>query len=463
MFERVYRLDVNGETFIDGTQANKLRLVFDISISPGDSLQLGEISIYNLADNSVIKKGDAISLVAGYKDSYGVIFTGEVTNAFKERDRASIVRRLLCRSSMARTRGSANSTYGPNATIVDILKDIAAQWPLRLDIDASQFSSDPAFSSGYVADGDIPTILNRLGETFAFDWTESNGRLIVTKRGIERTSPNVIKIDMFTGMVGIPEVNRGPDGLGLFITSTLNPFIYPGTVMDVKSGYSTYSTGNVYFLGKDDDATATGRFSVFGVRHRGDTHGNQWVTEVDGLRRDAQTTAYATPTNGKLIWGAKVTQGFRVKVREICAKLGFDPNWLMAVMAFETGYSFSAQAKNKNSSATGLIQFLEKTATSLGTTTTALASMTEVEQLDYVYKYYQQYASQIKNIGDCYLAVLAPAFMGKNDSTVMWTYPSAEYNANSGLDVNHDGTITRGEAITPVLNAIKRGLSFVAG
>lgn len=462
MFGRIYRLDVNGETFIDGTQDNKLRLLFDVSISPGDSLQLAEISIYNLSENTIVKKGDSVSLVAGYKNSYGVIFSGEVTNAFKERDRASIVRRLLCRSSQAKSRGSANSTYGPNASIVDILKDIAAQWPLRLDIDSSQFSTDPAFSSGYVADGDIPTILNRLGETFQFDWTESNGRLIITKRGVERSTPTVVDIDMFTGMVGIPEVNRGPDGLGLYVTSALNPFIYPGTVMNVKSGYSTYSTGNAYFAEKADDATANGRFSVFGIRHRGDTHGNQWVSEIDALRRDAATTAYQTPTNGKLIWGAKVTQDFRVKVREICAKLGFDANWLMAVMAFETGYQFKANTRNSGSSATGLIQFLESTATSLGTTTTALASMTEVQQLDYVYKYYLQYSSQIKNIGDCYMAVFATAFIGKNDSTVLYSSPSAEYNANAGLDSNHDGKITRAEAIAPVLNAIKRGLSYVA-
>jgi lysozyme family protein len=173
----------------------------------------------------------------------------------------------------------------------------------------------------------------------------------------------------------------------------------------------------------------------------------------------------ATSENGKLVWGARVDQAFRVKVREIADRLSTDPNWLMAVMGFETGYTFSPAARNPGSTATGLIQFIESTARGLGTSTAQLARMTAVRQLDYVEDYYRPYNGRIRNLGDAYLAVLWPVAVGRPDSYVMWERDSGpyqrEYAANSGLDVNHDGVITRGEAVASVNTSYMRGQQFV--
>ena len=74
----------------------------------------------------------------------------------------------------------------------------------------------------------------------------------------------------------------------------------------------------------------------------------------------------------------KVSVDFKRKVIDIARNLGTDPNYLLAVMSFETGHRFSPSVRNKASGATGLIQFMPKTAQSLGTTTDKLAAMTEV-------------------------------------------------------------------------------------
>src|SRR3546814_20398544 len=72
----------------------------------------------------------------------------------------------------------------------------------------------------------------------------------------------------------------------------------------------------------------------------------------------------------------------------MAARLGTKPEYLMAVMSFETGGSFSpAQANNAGSGATGLIQFMPNTAAGLGTRTAAFAQMSSVEQLQYVAQY----------------------------------------------------------------------------
>lgn len=454
---RLWSMDIDGDPFILQSDGHQFRVTFDVTVTPADTLSFADIRLYNLAKTTAITQGAAIIFRAGFTNAVDTIFSGYVTNVFREREGASVVTRLLCKSGDAREdRGSAQGSYGPNVMLVDILKDLARSWPRQLDIDESQFEDVPPFTSGYVSDGDIPTILNKLAYAFDFEWLQDRGRLIVTRKNKQRTGA-MTEVSQFTGMVGIPEVTRGPDGIGVFVVNTLNPYFRINGRINVKSEFSTFNTGNMFVSQMSGDAQASGEYNIFALRHRGDSWGNQWVSEIDGIRAG---TSDRTVSTGALIWGAKVDQAFRVKVREIADRLGFDPNWLMAVMAFETGRTFSPSVKNPGSSATGLIQFVGPTARGLGTTTDQLARMTAVEQLDYVEKYFQPYKSRVHNLGDCYMAVLWPAGIGQSDSWVMWTIGQREYNANAGLDTNRNGSITRGEAVTRVNDEMIRGQQF---
>src|SRR5690606_5614898 len=83
-----------------------------------------------------------------------------------------------------------------------------------------------------------------------------------------------------------------------------------------------------------------------------------------------------------------VTQAFIDKVEAISARIGTKPEYLMAVMSFESAQTFSPDVVNRLSGATGLIQFIPPTAQGLGTSTYALSQMSAIEQLDYVEKYF---------------------------------------------------------------------------
>ncbi|MDR0941660.1 MAG: transglycosylase SLT domain-containing protein [Bacteroidales bacterium] len=108
---------------------------------------------------------------------------------------------------------------------------------------------------------------------------------------------------------------------------------------------------------------------------------------------------------------------FLKKANSISAQLGIQPDWLMAVMAFES--EIDHRKVNRTSGATGLIQFMPSTAESLGTTTDALKAMTNVQQLDYVYKYLAPYKGKMKKFTDVYLTVFYPAAVGKADTYVI--------------------------------------------
>ncbi len=160
-----------------------------------------------------------------------------------------------------------------------------------------------------------------------------------------------------------------------------------------------------------------------------------------------------------MAWGAVVSPEFRAKVVDICSGLGIEPSWLMACMAFETGYSFSPAKRNgAGSSGTGLIQFMAATAKGLGTTTEALATMTAVEQLDYVRLYFKPYAGRMWDLADVYMAILYPRAIGKPGDFALFVDPSKTYQPNSGLDANKDKTVTKAEAAASVRAALDRGL-----
>ena len=75
-----------------------------------------------------------------------------------------------------------------------------------------------------------------------------------------------------------------------------------------------------------------------------------------------------------------------VALDAIANRSALDIDGIAGVISHESG--FRPNAKNPVGTATGLIQFIESTARSLGTTTAALAKMSAVQQLPYVERYF---------------------------------------------------------------------------
>lgn len=171
------------------------------------------------------------------------------------------------------------------------------------------------------------------------------------------------------------------------------------------------------------------------------------------------TFTFETP---QMAWGAKVSAGFRDKVRILAGKLGVDPSDLMAVIAFETGESFSPAIRNKRSGATGLIQFMPSTAKGLGTTTDALAAMAAEDQLDYVERYFAQFGKTYSNLEDLYMAVLYPKAIGKPNADPIFIKGDAgtgrAYDLNKELDKDGDGKVSKAEAAAFVKSKREKGL-----
>ena len=146
---------------------------------------------------------------------------------------------------------------------------------------------------------------------------------------------------------------------------------------------------------------------------------------------------------------------FKAKLEKVASALGVKSNDLMAIFKQESGVN--PAAVNSMSGATGLIQFMPATAQRLGTTTDALKQMDGVEQLDYVYKYFKMTGVGNGSLGDLYMAVFMPKYVGYDDTTVLGQsgapgFSGKVYAQNAGLDRNRDGTIT----VADVKNSVAR-------
>lgn len=157
---------------------------------------------------------------------------------------------------------------------------------------------------------------------------------------------------------------------------------------------------------------------------------------------------------------------FSAKVQEIATRLGINPNWLMIVFFIETDASRRGKIDHRvvNSiGATGLLQFMPTTLRVLGTTSLALRSMTNVDQLLYVYKYLLPYSGKMKSLADVYLAVLFPIAIGKADT---WVLQAAGLTAvkmacaNPLYDLNRDHMITVGEVKAKLKQFVPMGLAI---
>ena len=163
----------------------------------------------------------------------------------------------------------------------------------------------------------------------------------------------------------------------------------------------------------------------------------------------------------KLIGGDKP---FLKAIKDLSEKRGINQSELLGLIASES--SFDPKAVNKDTGATGLIQFMPEVAESLGTTTDEIQKMSRAEQVKLIDKYFDMNKlPDNPTAGQLKTNVLMPAYTDKSDDFELMTknkkFTDGEtgnpntYSQNKGLDYNEDGFVTVGEAGESVTKKMK--------
>jgi len=159
-----------------------------------------------------------------------------------------------------------------------------------------------------------------------------------------------------------------------------------------------------------------------------------------------------------LAYSTKVPAEFLAKVKSWVGRKGY---WaraasdLMACMKFESAGTFSPTIQNQGGAQFfGLIQFGKDAATDLGLTLDQIKAMSQLEQLDLVFKYFEMWEKRGKvyrRMEDFYLTIFYPAAVGKGPNEVIFRRDSTDrmnakgYIQNKGFDAANTGVITVGQ------------------
>jgi hypothetical protein len=157
---------------------------------------------------------------------------------------------------------------------------------------------------------------------------------------------------------------------------------------------------------------------------------------IQGLRSSGKNY------NGHPVYN--VTKDDLLELMNIANKYGFPGEWLINLIGFETGKTYSPSITN-SIGATGLIQFMPSTASGncLKTTTDALRKMTFKQQLAYVDKYlYCNLKPHLKfgkvpdtfTQGDLFMTIFYPVAVNKPN----FVFPDKVVRANSGISSPKD-------------------------
>lgn len=254
-----------------------LRVEFEVSKSTSRKANVATIKLYNpdAASVALIQQANMVQLFAGYAVAgpiLPVLFTGSIANrgvrVKKKAKRSVSVERQETDLVITIEAGDAHSAFKTvrldlsfaagtdNNTMLFKLMAL-----LGLGMGSGMTALPPVIypkPTGF--HGSATRALEQLCRDAGCTWSVQNGNLQLLLAG-QASVARAVVLSPDTGLIGVPEVTDN----GINARSLLNADISPGSMLSLVS------------------MSATGFYKSKVVKHRGDTHGTEWTTEVEAV------------------------------------------------------------------------------------------------------------------------------------------------------------------------------------
>lgn len=259
---------------VDTLLVEDLRIAFKIEKSLSTDPNKVEVSIYNLSEESrkkTQKKDAALIVQAGYEDNIAQIFSGTVRVVSHVLNGGDRITKLLAGDGEKEFRTARiNESFAPGATFSQVAKKLLDQLGLKdgnllSELGKGNFRQGLTdFANGKVAHGLASAELQTLLKSAGLSYSIQDGAIQVLRPGSALELDPVL-LDGSAGLVGSPEYGEtGKDKhLVLKAKSLLQPGLVPGRRVKIES------------------ETTSGLFRVDKVTHNGDTHAQQWYSEIE--------------------------------------------------------------------------------------------------------------------------------------------------------------------------------------
>lgn len=243
-----------------GRAWEKLRFDFDVEKTPIRKPNTCTLKITNLNSDSraFVEKGMKLILAAGYEQTSGNIFTGDVKRFEHRREGVDWITELEAGDGhKAITESYLNTTLAPGAKPEQILGKIKkAMKGADVSEGFTAAVSDIAQkTSGYTMDGNAGAELDQLLAGSGKQWSVQDGVLQIVESDGATDEP-VVVLSPSSGLISVRKLEDG----GLEVVGLIQHDIRPKRRVKVET------------------EEISGVFVCQSVKHRGDTHGAAWFT-----------------------------------------------------------------------------------------------------------------------------------------------------------------------------------------
>lgn len=268
LYNRYCALTIGTQRFTD------IRVTFKVEKHLRKTPNPAEIAVYNLASSArmvTINRGTPLVLTAGYVGNAATLYVGEIVAMNHKREGTEWVSTYECRDGDAAWLKYASRSYASGTPRLTVVRDLAADMGYAVNSDAAALiEAYGSTRSGLVTHGHAFAELEKVLRPLGLGWSIQDGQLQVIEAG-GATQENAILLNPKTGLIQVPErqeqyhkpgsVNKGKP-VQVRAVSLLQPAIRPGRQVRLES----------------DDLT--GYYICQTVTHSGDTHGNEWQSEM---------------------------------------------------------------------------------------------------------------------------------------------------------------------------------------
>lgn len=291
LFKRIASCKINIQdpnaylNFIDSLEIRDLRIAFNVQKYQSFSCNTSSVRIWNLRPenrNKIVTWGDQLILNAGYEKDAGEIqiFKGRTTNVTHKFSQPDVISTFDCLTGENYTiTKQITLQMDESASLEQIIKKIAllagfTENQIEIRTEIPTFSYNKGYSSSGTVKFMLDDICNKAStiKDKGISWTVLDDRLVILPR-FAAADGNTIQINENTGLIGYPEkfmyrsrwLAGGGIKPGFRVSVALMPYLEPGQRIRLKSRVPAID----------------GIFSAITVTHSGDTHSENWVTDIE--------------------------------------------------------------------------------------------------------------------------------------------------------------------------------------
>lgn len=273
LYSRILSLSV-GEPGGEAAVLDSVRVRFNVVRTEDEEANTIELNVYNLSKSTRTKfetTDNRVILQAGYfLTGLKLLAVGDIVRGSTEFNAPEVITSVDAKDGGRALRDArASLSFKPGVQAKTMVEELVK----LLDVDKVEIPIDLSgtFEHGWSFYGNVRDGLNKLGARFNFTWSIQNNTLQLTERRKPSARESVL-ITPQTGMIGSPSrIDKTSDNQtkakeqpGLSVRCLLNPALVPGDPVVIES--SEFPRG-VYRITR--------------VEHNGDTHGEDWSSEVE--------------------------------------------------------------------------------------------------------------------------------------------------------------------------------------